>query len=344
MWCRVSCTSCLILVVIFHNTPSTTLCQPWGRLSATHILSVSGAADVSAYLISLITGAPTSQCNSTTQGASVLLVLTGTPWWWNCFTKSHKSYSGSASAASYNRQRRYQKAARPRRNSWILAVRSVAHDLKATNINCIDSSCLFHSMHWEISEYIPCLVHKADSKVWDKDVPAHHKQYIMWIDVFPLAVSPPRPRRITWPLCCGLPTMQTGHQITVKVTTKHPWGFSHTVLSKWNMSKRSKNTTQLFKKRLYWTETAAFPVKIFLPLLLLQSFIHFKYTSSHKVNRSWVSALLYFFYARSEMWCFCLCFSLKTLADPLSLIPCTLRVLTDKGIFTVKCLESVWYD
>lgn len=135
-----------------------------GRPSAVHVLSVSGVADVCAYLISLITGAPTSQCNSATQGASVLLVLTGTPWWWNCFTKSHKSYCGWA-AASFNRQWGYQKAAGPRRNSWIFAVCGVAQDLKATNINCIDSGCLFYSTHWEISECIACLVHTTVSLI-----------------------------------------------------------------------------------------------------------------------------------------------------------------------------------
>lgn len=72
----------------------------WPRVvRARHVFgSVSGAADVGAYLISSITGAPTSQSNSTTQGASVLVVLTGTPCWWSCFTKSHESYSGSAAA------------------------------------------------------------------------------------------------------------------------------------------------------------------------------------------------------------------------------------------------------
>lgn len=38
------------------------------------------------------------------------------------------------------------------------------------------------------------------------------------------------------------------------------------------------------------------------------------------------------------------CFSPKTLADPLSLVPRTLRLLTEWGIFTVECLEYIWYD
>lgn len=64
-----------------------------------------------------------------------------------------------------NKQLRYPKASRPRGNSRILAERSVAHNLKAANINCIDSGCLFYSMHWEISACIACLVHTAVSPI-----------------------------------------------------------------------------------------------------------------------------------------------------------------------------------
>lgn len=106
-----------------------------------------GDADVSAYLISLITGAPTSQCNSATQGASVLLVLTDTPCWWKCFTKSHKSYRGSVSD-----KQRYQSRARARRKS---RMHSVSHDPEATNTNYIEGGCLFYSMRWEISVCSP---------------------------------------------------------------------------------------------------------------------------------------------------------------------------------------------
>lgn len=161
----------------------------------------------------------------------------------------------------------------------------------------------------------------------------------MWKDLSPLAASALRPRRITWPLCRRLSTMQRGHQITVKVTTKYPWGFCFTQCYQNELNSWAREV----KKRLYWTETAAFPVKMSLPFLFLLSFIHFKYTSSRKVNRLWVSVLLYLFYARSEMWCFCLCFSLKTLADPLCLISCTLRVHRIRDIYRgVFRINLIW--
>lgn len=90
----------VVLVVYFpqHFLDNSLNCQL--QVSRVHYtFGRSGATDVSAYLISLITGAPTSQCNSPTQGASVLLVLAGTSCWQNCFTKSHKSYSDSTAGS-----------------------------------------------------------------------------------------------------------------------------------------------------------------------------------------------------------------------------------------------------
>lgn len=64
-----------------------------GQPCAPHVPAVSGAADVSAYLISCITRAPTSQPDSATQASSVQLVV----WRTSCFTKSHKCDSAAAS-------------------------------------------------------------------------------------------------------------------------------------------------------------------------------------------------------------------------------------------------------
>lgn len=154
--------------------------------------------------------------------------------------------------------------------------------------------------------------------------------------------SPLHPRHVTCPLCCRVAQGSSDTVTLGTFTRHHEKKMEH---NSWAGEARALHTTvRLQQLRLYSTESAAFPVNTLLPLLLLLSFIHFKYTSSHKVNRLWVSALLYFFfYAGSKMWCFCLC-SPKTLADPLSLIPRTLRVLTEWGIFTVLCLESIWYD
>lgn len=127
------------------SMPSTGCCgrqppsEPWqprGGPDAPHVPGGSGAADVSEYLISLITGAPASQCNSITQGASVLLVLTGTPCWRKCFTKSHKSYSGLAAASitGGGGGGGGVRAGQAEGNCWTLAM--CRKDLKVTNIYC----------------------------------------------------------------------------------------------------------------------------------------------------------------------------------------------------------------
>lgn len=179
--------------------------------------------------------------------------------------------------------------------------------------------CLFRLRLFRILKYLPCTCsHFPESQ----HVPSQPKY------MFPFGNIPFCQHCIIRPHC---------HELSSKT-----WGSSdnqnqHTMsrqtsaaLSAWNMEHKHLTSEG---KTLYKTETAALPAKFFFPpLFCVFLFIPFKYTSSHKVNRLWVSLLLHFFHARSgKTLRSCHCFSRKTLADLVSLIPGTLRVLAELG-------------
>lgn len=124
------------------------------------------------------------------------------------------------------------------------------------------------------------------------------------------------------------PVKHEGHQITrisIRCPGRRPQRYQHETWSTNTWQVRGKHYIKL---KLQPCLQSFFSPPLFCVFL----FIPFKYTSSHKVNRLWVSLLLHFFHARSgKTLRSCHCFSRKTLADLVSLIPGTLRVLAELG-------------